>query len=165
MPKGTFMTKEKETGKKKNPVGRPTIYNEKIAALICEKVATHSIGIRRLCKLYPELPDVDTIYVWRYKHPEFAEQYALAKLKQADLLAEEVIDIADDGTNDWMEKFGDEGENLGYQLNGEHFQRSRLRIDTRKWLAAKLLPKQYGSSLTVDKNKSQSAIEAILNSE
>ncbi len=38
----------------------------------------------------------------------------------------------------------------GYKLNGEHVQRSRLRIDTRKWLAGKLKPKKYGDRINLD---------------
>jgi hypothetical protein len=161
------MSEPKESAKKtKTPLGRPTIFNEDIANMICEKVATHTFGIRRICELYPELPCVDTIYRWRYIHESFSEQYARAKLKQADILAEELLEIADDGQNDWMEKFGDKGENIGWQLNGEHVQRSRLRIDTRKWLASKLLPKQYGNTPPADnKQDGQSEIEKLLNEE
>lgn len=53
--------------------------------------------------------------------------------------ADELLDIADDGTNDWMLR-NDDGENVSYSLNGEHVQRSRLRVDTRKWLLSKLIP-------------------------
>ena len=31
--------------------------------------------------------------------------------------------------------------------DNEHMQRSRLRVDTRKWLLAKVLPKVYGDKL------------------
>ena len=54
------------------------------------------------------------------------------------------MEIADDARNDWMSY---EDKNSGcesWRLNGEHVQRSRLRIDTRKWLASKLAPKIYG---------------------
>lgn len=143
------------------PGGRPTTYNDEIAALICERVATHSCGLQRLCNMYDDMPDKTTIYLWRYKHEEFSHQYAEAKLRQADLLAEEMMDIADDGTNDWMETFG-EDTGIGWKLNGEHVQRSRLRIDTRKWLAAKLLPKQYGAMAEEKKSASESIIEKLL---
>ena len=55
-----------------------------------------------------------------------------------------MLDIADDACNDWMERLGEDGQPIGYQLNGDHIQRSRLRIETRKWLATKLQPKKYG---------------------
>ncbi|EDT6018112.1 DNA packaging protein, partial [Salmonella enterica subsp. enterica] len=62
-------------------------------------------------------------------------------------IAEELFDIADDGTNDWMEKLDKDGEAIGYQLNGEHVQRSKLRIDTRKWYLSKIMPKKYGDRI------------------
>ena len=59
-----------------------------------------------------------------------------------------MLDIADDAANDWMER---EGENSqGWQLNGEHVQRTRLRLDTRKWIAARLAPKKYGDKVDVE---------------
>ena len=57
--------------------------------------------------------------------------------------AEEIIEIADDAKNDWMEREGFK------TLNQEHIQRSRVRIDTRKWLMAKLMPKKYGDRVEV----------------
>jgi hypothetical protein len=56
--------------------------------------------------------------------------------------------IADDGRNDWMAR--KDPSNPGYELNGEHVQRSRLRLDARKWLTSKILPKQYGDRTEVE---------------
>lgn len=75
------------------------------------------------------------------------EQYARAKEIQAEGFAEELMDIADDGTNDWMEKLDKDGKPIGWMLNGEHVQRSKLRVDTRKWVASKLLAKKYGDKI------------------
>ena len=57
-------------------------------------------------------------------------------------MADETLEISDDGTNDWMK------DNEGYKVNGEHVARSRLRVDTRKWLLSKALPKIFGDKLT-----------------
>ena len=54
----------------------------------------------------------------------------------------EIFDISDDGTN---ERNGKDSE--GFQLNGEAIQRSKLRVDTRKWALSKLVPKKYGDRL------------------
>lgn len=155
------MATPKKKPEEKKQAGRPTLYSQELADLICERVATTTYGLARLCALYPDLPDKTTVNLWRYKYPEFSTQYAQAKLVQADLLAEEMLDIADDGTNDWMQTWGEDGE-IGYKLNGEHVQRSRLRIDTRKFLAAKLLPKQYGDKVDEKKEDDKSVIEMLI---
>lgn len=129
---------------KKNKGGRPTTYTEHLANIICERVATHTFGLKKLCAMYEDMPVESTINLWRKKDPEFSAQYAQAKINQADLLAEEILDIADDATNDWMATLGEDERGEGWKYNGEHVNRSRLRIDTRKWLASKLLPKTYG---------------------
>lgn len=84
------------------------------------------------------------------EQPGFQERYAQAKAECADALVEEIIDIADDGTNDWMEVHDKDGACVGYKLNGEHVQRSKLRVDSRKWIASKLKPKKYGDSVDLN---------------
>lgn len=134
----------------KKKVGRPTIYNNELARLICERIATHEMGLQRLCNKYDDMPDKTTINEWRYKYPEFSHQYAQAKMMQAELFADEIIDIADDGSNDWMESYDLENGCEGWRANGEHIQRSRLRIDSRKWIASKLAPKIYGEKVQTE---------------
>lgn len=150
-----------KTKPEKKKAGRPTLYTEELAALICERVATCTLGLARLCELHDDMPSKFTVNLWRFKYPEFSTQYAQAKLFQADLLAEEMLDIADDGSNDWMQTWGEDGD-VGWKVNGEHVQRSRLRIDTRKFLASKLLPKQYGQHVDEDKQQDKTVIEMLI---
>jgi hypothetical protein len=140
------MTKKKDP-KDLKKVGRPTVYTPELGDRICELVATHDMGLRGLTALYPDLPDKSNINKWRRNDPEFRAKYAQDKCKQLEFMTEDLIDIADVGTNDWMEVHDKEGENIGWRVNGEHIQRSRVRIDTRKWLASKLAPKMYGDAL------------------
>ena len=95
------------------------------------------------------MPSVVTMFAWLKKYPEFLKQYETAKEEQADALAEEMLDIADDGTNDWIERQGKDGD-VSLALNTEHVQRSRLRVDTRKWIASKLKPKKYGEKVQTE---------------
>ncbi len=142
--------------------GRPTKYNKALAALICERVATHTCGLNRLCEMYDDLPSKFTVNLWRYKHPEFSTLYAQAKLIQADLLAEECLEISDDDSRDVKvnPETGDE------YLNTEFVARARLRIDTRKWLAMKLLPKQYGDNKREEaQDGDKSVLEKIISGE
>lgn len=137
--------------------GRPTDYNEEIAKLICERVATHTCGLERMCNMYDDLPSKFTVNLWRYKHPEFSTQYAQAKLVQADLLAEECLEIADESERDTMVN------NEGFEVcNVDYINRARLRIDTRKWLAAKLLPRQYGKEAEDNKSANDSLVEKLI---
>ncbi len=137
--------------------GRPTKYCEEIAALICERVATHTCGLERLCSMYDDLPVKSTVNLWRFNDPEFSARYARAKMFQADLLAEECLEIADDSAHDTI------SNKDGYDAcDNEWVNRCRLRIDTRKWLAAKLLPKQYGVHADDKKSVSESLVEKLI---
>ncbi len=136
--------------------GRPTDYNEEIAKLICERVATHDCGIQKLCDMYDDMPDKSTIRLWKLKHIAFSTQYADAKRQQVENYAEDIIDIADEDSGDIKyDKDGNES------LNGEFVARSRLRVDTRKWLASKLAPKLYGDKKTEDTINPQDTLTKI----
>jgi hypothetical protein len=109
---------------------------------ICQAISISTDGLRKICAQYPDFPEVNAIMEWKIRHPEFGSQYALAKSNQADLLAEEIIEISDDASRDYIvDAEGNE------KFNPEHVARSRLRVDSRKWIACKLLPKIYGDKV------------------
>jgi len=136
--------------------GRPTDYRQETVDLICERIADGE-SLREICKA-DDMPARSVVFRWLSIHREFADQYARAREAQADALADEIQDIADDGQNDWMIRNGDDDEGAGWRVNGEHIQRSRLRIDARKWMASKLAPKKYGDRQSVDHTSSDGSM-------
>jgi len=130
-------------------MARPTSYTQEIADEICEHLSLGE-SIRTVCK--PEhMPSIATFYSWLRTYDEFLEQYARAKQESADAMAEDILDIADDGTNDYMERKNKDGSTCEV-VNSEVLQRSRLRVDTRKWLMAKMKPKKYGDRIDMTSN-------------
>ena len=130
------------------PTGRPSTYTQEIADEICAGLAEGK-SLRTVCSA-DHFPCVATVFNWFRTKDGFLEQYTRAKEESADALTDEMLDIADDGTNDWMAQHSDEEGEVRYQVNGEHIQRSRLRIETRKWLSSKLKPKKYGDKITTE---------------
>lgn len=122
------------------PAGRPSDYTQELADRICEELSMGN-SLRTVCKA-DDFPEIRSVFRWLRKYPEFSQQYARAKEESADALLEETMDISDDGTNDWIES--NDPDNPGYRINGEAIQRSRLRVDVRKWAMSKLKPKKYG---------------------
>lgn len=120
-----------------------TTYSDELAEEICAAIRTSSSGIRKLRKENPHWPNVQTIFEWRVRYPSFGESYARAKVDQIDVLVDEIIEISDDDSRDTIIKTDNKGHEYE-ACNNEWLQRSRLRVDTRKWLAAKLKPKTYG---------------------
>jgi len=121
-------------------VGRPTIYSDDLAKEICLRIASGE-SVRSICQ-YDNMPSKSTVMLWLIdgEHEFFSDQYAKARQIQAETLADELFDIADDGSNDWMKRTNKDGEEY-FLLNGEAVARSRLRVDTRKWYLSKVLPK------------------------
>ena len=74
---------------------------------------------------------------------KLAGRFARARIDGFDAIAEETLEIADDGTNDWIERENKDGSTYT-ALDGEHVQRSKLRVETRLKLLAKWDPKRYG---------------------
>jgi hypothetical protein len=142
-------TPDKPKSKGTRP-GRPSIFNQTIGDRICEIVATNPMGLKALHRKYPEMPNETVVNEWRYKNPSFGMQYAKAKQLQAELLVEEILDISDDISHDIVV-----GKNGVEQLNTEYVARSRLRVDSRKWLASKLAPKIYGDKQIIEQTTSE----------
>lgn len=118
--------------------GRPTIYSEELAQVICESLMV-GMSLRKICQL-DDMPAISTVMQWLASGKDgFMEQYAHARQVQAEYLLDEMIDIADDSSKDYVVVDGQE------RLDQEHIQRARLRIDTRKWNIEKLAPKKYGA--------------------
>lgn len=102
---------------------------------------SEGIPLRALCR---ELGiSKSEVYRWRNEDAEFEGRIARARIEGFDAIAEEALEIADDGSNDWMERRRDDGS-VDEVLNHEHVQRSKLRIETRLKLLAKWDPKRYG---------------------
>ena len=103
---------------------------------------------------------------WERDIAEHATKSMRAREIGCHAMADGCIAIADDGRNDWMENHGQDAP--GWKLNGEHLQRSRLRIDTRMRLLGKWLPKVYGEkielagSMTVKKSAADMTDEELL---
>lgn len=128
--------------------GRPSDYSPELAEIICIRLSEGE-SLRSVCR-DEELPSKATVLRWIARHDDFRDQYVRAKAQGAEAIAEEMFDIADDASNDWMEKLDAEGQGIGWQLNGDHVRRSQLRIDTRKWYLSKIMPKKYGDKLEVN---------------
>ncbi len=130
------------TGAKSKKKGRPSLYTDKLVARICRRLAEGE-SLRGICA-DKAMPAISTVMGWLFdgNHNEFSEQYARAREAQAEIRADEIVDIADDASGDFTAD--KDGKPVA---NSEHIQRSRLRVDARKWIAAKLLPKRYGDKL------------------
>lgn len=124
-------------------MGRPSSYTPEIAAVISERIANGE-GLNSICR-ENGMPSKSVVMRWLDKETvegqAFRDRYARARLRQADTLFDEALEIADDTAGDWV------------VVNGkkvpakELVQRARLRVDTRKWAAGKLSPQKYGDKL------------------
>jgi hypothetical protein len=108
-------------------------------------------SLRQILDHDDTLPSRRLFYEWMAKDSVLSNHYESISQLRADMMFDEMLEIADDGTNDYMTK--EIGDGIEVQvLNTEHIQRSRLRIDARKWILSKMVPKKFGDKLETDVN-------------
>lgn len=125
------------------PVGRPSDYTEAMGDMICERMCEGE-SLRAIC-LGEDMPSKTTVFRWLAVNEVFRDQYGFARTIQAETMGDELISIADDGRNDTYKD--EEGR---VKIDTDVIARSRLRIDTRKWIMSKLIPKKYGEKVDVN---------------
>lgn len=130
-------------------VGRPSKFSQEIADKLCDLLANSSRGVTTICREEPDMPCIKTIYAWLKDpdHVQFLQDYTCAREAQTDFLVDEMLTIADDGSNDLMTV--SKGEASYEMENKEVTNRSKIRVDVRKWIASKRAPKKYGDKLDI----------------
>ena len=75
----------------------------------------------------------------------FGPRFARANMLGVYRLKDDILEISDDGTGD---RYVDSDGNT--RVDGDVVQRSKLRVESRRWLLSKLLPKEFGDRLDVN---------------
>ena len=141
-------TLKKKPAAKKAKRGRPSKYTPELVEEICERISKGE-PLRQICR-DEHMPGWRSVYDWQAKDPDFLARIAHARELGEEAIAQECVEIADDARNDWMEKLDKDGVAVGWQLNGDHVQRSKLRIETRLKLLAKWNPRKWGERQHVE---------------
>jgi hypothetical protein len=114
-----------------------TKFSQEIFDEICVRIAEGE-SLRKICK-DEKMPSLVAVWKWLNNSEELVKQYTRAREEQAETLVDEIIDISDEKKDDtFLDKDGNE------VINHEAIARSRLRVDSRKWIASKLKPKRFG---------------------
>jgi hypothetical protein len=134
----------------RRPFNRPRVYNRQLAEKILIKLSSG----KSLTSILKEdgMPVYSTVMRWIWQESEYQEwfsnSYKIAREQQAEYMIDHMQDIADDGTNDYTESVGKDGKTYT-RFDSENVQRSKLRVDARKWIAAHLRPTKYGDRVSL----------------
>ena len=136
--------KAKKTKKKR----RRYWYSEPVSKAICKFLAS-GMTLNEVCKR-PLMPAESTVRSWAIDptHP-FSAKYVRAREIGYAKMADQIIDIADHSVNDYMTRVTKDG-GVEVAINRECLERTKLRIETRKWLLSKALPKMFGEKVALD---------------
>ena len=126
--------------KEKAKMGRPSLYSEALAIKICTRLGLGE-SLRKIC-LDDDMPSMASVMTWLTTKADFLEQYTRAREIQAETQFDEMIDIVDQPPE--LSHVTDKnGELVEVKLDSSYVQWMKLRIDTRKWTAARMAPKKY----------------------
>lgn len=133
------------------PGGGDQIYDRDVTmAVVCQEMAEGN-SLRKICKSRRDnnipWPTEATIRLWAMTD-EWASHYARARDALMDFWADEIVEISDDTSRDTVTKVSKSGQEYE-AADHEWINRSRLRVDARKWIMSKLAPKRYGDRLDV----------------
>ena len=117
------MDKSKSRG-----VGRPSNYSPEIANEICERLSTGE-PLAKICR-DPHMPGYSTVRKWEGENDEFLALSSRARKDGTHWLADECIEIADNG-----------------EIDPQH---KRIMVDTRIRLIGKWNAREYGDKLEID---------------
>lgn len=117
-----------------HPGGRPSEYTPEIAQRICDEIASGR-SLNRICIEDDWTPERKTVYRWIGSNEEFRLKYQRARECQQEAHADDIIEISDSVAN---------------CTEAAVVNAARLRVDTRKWLMAKLKPRVYGDKVEVN---------------
>jgi hypothetical protein len=136
---------------------RPAEFSDDIFTEICDRMAGGQ-GLRKICD-DPNMPSRQTFLRWIEKDTGRQSQYQAAREALMDWYAEEILEIAWDSSKDTIPGDGKKPP----RCDNEWVNRSRLKVDTLKFLMAKLHPKRYGDKLpeTVEQRNHEEAINKI----
>jgi hypothetical protein len=141
MIEGLAVTEKPKASEPKQKRNSPVWKTTELMDAICNRL-TEGESLRSICR-DDGMPSLGTFLRWVTQDVELKEQYALALKVRADYLLEEIFEIADDSTNDYVEKVNKDGSTYT-TLDSENINRSRLRVDVRKWSMGRMNPKKYG---------------------
>lgn len=136
-------------------MGRPTDFTPELADAICERLADGE-SLRSICA-GDAMPNRSTVFRWLATNETFRDQYAHAREEQAEAFADEIVSISDEAEVVTKQQ----GEEVVLALDPTAVARNRLRVDTRKWVAAKLKPKKYGDRVEHE-HKGKLTLESLV---
>lgn len=110
---------------------------------ICEAIATTPRGLDYICRNNESFPSAATVHRMLVENEKFCESYLRARERQADLIFDECLEIADEAQTETIV-----GESV-VKYDATAVSRNKLRVDTRMRMAGKLSPKKYGDSTQV----------------
>jgi hypothetical protein len=129
-------------------------YSPEIAAEICERLAKGE-SLRAICRDL-HMPAASSVVEWAANNVDgFAERYARAREAGCHAMAEEILEIADDASRDTV------STEQGERADTEWIARSKLRVDARKWLLSKMLPKVYGDKQQLEHSVTEDTADIL----
>jgi hypothetical protein len=118
-------------------------YDSELADVVLHLVSS-GLSLAKISEM-EGMPTAFAVINWTIRNDEFGRSYMRALVNKAQVWADEVMDIADDSRNDWIERERENGSTW-LEFDHDHAKRVQLRVESRKWYLSKIMPKQFGDA-------------------
>lgn len=129
-------------------IGRPSKRTPEIEAEMLRRISEGET-LRSICR-DDHMPSFSTAYSWMDDDEDFSARFARAREKGEEAILQQCMDIADDDKRDWTLVQDNDGNITGVKVDGEHVQRSKLKIWTRMELLKRWNPKKWGDKVDLN---------------
>jgi hypothetical protein len=137
-------------------MGRPSKYSDEVAHEICTRLGLGD-SLRKICR-DDHMPSLGSVMNWLTTKPDFLQQYTRAREIQAETQFDELVDIVDQPPE--LNYVTDKnGELIEVKFDSTYVAWMKLRVDTRKWTAARMAPKKYGDHKAPEQKEDQTVID------
>ncbi len=137
-------------------LGRPTLYNIEMADRIIELVESSPFGLKKLCDMHDDLPNLDSIYAWRAKYEDFSERFLNARKKQAHILFE----TSRDDIEEIKDYYYDDPKTGARCVDSGIVAAQKAIAKHKIGMAARIRPKDYGVTSVDNNNNVASEVSA-----
>jgi hypothetical protein len=145
---------------KPRPRGRPSPFTPALASELCARIASGR-SLRSVC-LDADMPGMTTVFRWMPDHPAFRQQYDEAIEARAQVMFDELVELADTPFEGETVVETDDGRRE--VKRGDMLGHRRLQVDTRKWILARMSPRKYGDKVGVEHSGTVSLEALVLGS-
>lgn len=132
-------------------------YTQDLGDEICRRIE-EGMTLRKVCEM-EDMPERTVVIGWANKRPFFRNQLTRSRVECMISWADDIVEAADESVSDYkltldlddprVNRIEEDGK-VTFTFSGDHLNRSKLKIETRRWLMERINSEQFGIRQYID---------------